>query len=105
MHSQTKLRKQADLPINFPQNINKGVQKKPSSIRLTALVIGLMTGFEPATSGTTIQYSNQLSYIHRLRVQIYKIFYSLNLLWEIIPGEVEERPARTVPLRSYPHSA
>lgn len=27
---------------------------------------GWMTGFEPATSGTTIQCSNQLSYTHRV---------------------------------------
>ena len=27
---------------------------------------GWITGFEPATSGTTIQRSNQLSYIHQI---------------------------------------
>ena len=29
--------------------------------------LGWMTGFEPATPGTTIQCSNQLSYIHHIR--------------------------------------
>jgi hypothetical protein len=34
---------------------------------------GWLTGFEPATLGTTNQYSNQLSYNHHfsLRLQIY----------------------------------
>ncbi len=31
--------------------------------------MGWKTGFEPATSGTTIQRSNQLSYNHRLILQ------------------------------------
>jgi hypothetical protein len=28
---------------------------------------GWKMGFEPTTNGTTIRYSNQLSYIHRFR--------------------------------------
>jgi hypothetical protein len=40
------------------------------------LGVGWKIGFEPTTSGTTIQRSNQLSYIHRLGLQIYKIFKS-----------------------------
>ncbi len=37
--------------------------KKPAGENRQALV-GWKTGFEPATSGTTIQRSNQLSYNH-----------------------------------------
>ena len=33
---------------------------------MTSFLFGWKTGFEPATSGTTIQRSNQLSYNHRL---------------------------------------
>ena len=29
-------------------------------------LLGWKMGFEPTTNGTTIRYSNQLSYIHRL---------------------------------------
>ena len=46
--------------------------------------VGWMTGFEPATSGTTIQYSNQLSYTHRLGVQIYKKILFGNLFREYL---------------------
>ena len=65
---------------------------------------GWKTGFEPATSGTTIQHSNLLSYIHRLRLQIYKIFYSVNLLKGIIPLALEKRADCTAPSRWYDHS-
>ena len=57
--------------------------KKPPCFRKTVFY-GWMTGIEPATSGTTIQYSNQLSYIHRLGVQIYKNFLSENLFLEYL---------------------
>jgi hypothetical protein len=33
--------------------------------RLQGNKMGWTTGFEPATTGTTIQDSNQLSYVHR----------------------------------------
>ena len=50
--------------------------------------VGWMTGIEPATSGTTIQYSNQLSYIHRLGVQIYKKFLLGNLFQEYLLAKI-----------------
>ena len=42
-------------------------------------LLGWKMGFEPTTLGTTILYSNRLSYIHHLicfsnRVQIYTLF-------------------------------
>jgi len=40
-----------------------------------------------------------------LGVQIYKIFYSVNLLKEIIPQAGEKKADCIPPLRSYPHSA
>jgi hypothetical protein len=43
-------------------------------MRTAALFTGWKIGIEPTTSGTTIQRSNQLSYIHRLGVQIYNFF-------------------------------
>ena len=36
---------------------------------MTGFLFGWKTGFEPATSGTTIQRSNQLSYNHHCFVQ------------------------------------
>ncbi len=60
-------------------------KKKIALLSQGDFLFGWKTGFEPATSGTTIQHSNQLSYIHRLGLQIYKIFYSVNLLRGIIP--------------------
>jgi hypothetical protein len=37
---------------------------------------GWKMGFEPTTNGTTIRYSNQLSYSHRLRIaKINNLFY------------------------------
>ena len=47
-------------------------QKKTVLLAQDGFALGWKTGFEPATSGTTIQHSNQLSYIHRLGLQIYK---------------------------------
>ncbi len=41
--------------------------KKSPDISVGALSFGWKTGFEPATSGTTIQRSNQLSYNHHLK--------------------------------------
>ena len=38
--------------------------------------VGWKTGFEPATSGTTIQRSNQLSYNHRLDLTSRKMLRS-----------------------------
>ena len=38
--------------------------------------MGWKTGFEPATSGTTIQRSNQLSYNHRLASHYHSRNYS-----------------------------
>jgi hypothetical protein len=66
-------------PINIPQEgfqWRLGIPNKEEDVLLRhpLLLIGWKTGVEPATSGTTIQRSNQLSYIHRLGVQIYKIF-------------------------------
>lgn len=47
---------------------------------------GWLTGFEPATLGSTNQYSNQLSYSHRLfylkRVQIYLKLMSCKIFLE-----------------------
>ncbi len=40
--------------------------------------MGWKTGFEPATSGTTIQRSNQLSYNHRLKCPLGK--------WDVATG-------------------
>ena len=34
--------------------------------------MGWMTGFEPATSGSTIRRSNQLSYTHHVQEQVKK---------------------------------
>lgn len=54
---------------------NKGMQfhwlailmiKKEKPARWGRLLRGWLTGFEPATSGTTIQRSNQLSYNHQI---------------------------------------
>ena len=39
-------------------------QKKQSQD--SAFFVGWKVGFEPTTLGTTIRYSNQLSYIHHL---------------------------------------
>ena len=47
----------------YEQARNWRYKKKPS-IEIEGF-IGWKTGFEPATSGTTIQRSNQLSYNHR----------------------------------------
>ena len=55
--------------------ISKGIKtsfapfsiKKPPG-QLPEVSMGWKTGFEPATSGTTIQRSNQLSYNHHLTV-------------------------------------
>src|SRR5690606_3426564 len=54
-----------------PFFVNK---KNPKPKDLGSTVLGWKTGFEPATSGTTIQRSNQLSYNHHLkRMQKYFI--------------------------------
>jgi hypothetical protein len=58
--------------------------KKPPGDRWAVFSLGWKIGFEPTTSGTTIQRSNQLSYIHRLGVQIYKFFCSPNPMEEFI---------------------
>ena len=71
--------------------------QKPPCFRTTASFIGWKTGLEPATSGTTIQRSNLLSYIHRLGGQIYKNFYSQIPLKEIIPPATEERAGCIAP--------
>ena len=53
---------------------------KTGDLKVTCLcVLGWKMGFEPTTLGTTILYSNQLSYIHHLicfqiGVQIYALF-------------------------------
>ena len=79
--------------------------KKPPSFRTAVLCVGWKTGFEPATSGTTIQRSNLLSYIHHLGGQIYKIFYSRNPLKEIIPQATEERAGYTALKPGYLHTS
>ena len=54
-------------------------------------LFGWKMGFEPTTLGTTILYSNQLSYIHRvicfqIGVQIYALFSILqNFLQIFLP--------------------
>ena len=53
--------------------------KKPHNFRCKVYLLGWKMGFEPTTLGTTILYSNRLSYIHHLicfsnRVQIYTLF-------------------------------
>ena len=52
-------------------------------------LLGWKMGFEPTTLGTTILYSNRLSYIHHLirfrnRVQIYTLFSILQNFWQLI---------------------
>ena len=44
---------------------------KPSAVAERLFLFGWKMGFEPTTLGTTIRYSNQLSYIHRFRSQKY----------------------------------
>ncbi len=46
--------------------ISKKRNKKSLRHNLRLYIFGWKTGFEPATSGTTIQRSNQLNYIHHL---------------------------------------
>lgn len=54
--------------------------KKSSQIDYSSLFNGWQMGFEPTTNGTTIHYSNQLSYSHRLiTLQKYdKYWYGAN---------------------------
>ncbi len=51
--------------LNFENKRNLSPQKKPR-ISSRLLPFGWMTGFEPATLGTTNRCSNQLSYNHHL---------------------------------------
>ncbi len=48
--------------LNQP-HINVLTKKAPDK---SSALSGWKTGFEPATSGTTIQRSNQLNYIHHV---------------------------------------
>ena len=41
-----------------------------NSANLKGLFLGWKMGFEPTTNGTTIRYSNLLSYIHRLKCKV-----------------------------------
>ena len=84
-------------PRSFCQQADNAARKNRQAFA-RRFFVGWMTGFEPATSGTTIQYSNQLSYTHRLGWQIYKNFYTPNLLIQIILREAEERADCTAPL-------
>ena len=45
---------------------------------------GWKMGLEPTTPGTTIQCSNQLSYIHHLGLQIYNIFFQSKTTFQIL---------------------
>ena len=60
-----------------------GIKNKKMSFDIFLLrVFGWKMGFEPTTLGTTILYSNRLSYIHHLicfqiGVQIYILFLYL----------------------------
>lgn len=49
--------------MSMTYSVGEGIKKAES---LTDSAFGWKTGLEPATLGTTNQYSNQLSYIHRL---------------------------------------
>ena len=46
-------------------------QKKKRASKIETR-FGWITGFEPATSGTTIQRSNQLSYTHQVNLLIFE---------------------------------
>ena len=47
-------------------NLAYFLKKKSPGMKFLEIRMGWKTGFEPATSGTTIQRSNQLSYNHHL---------------------------------------
>ena len=70
--------------IPMPTNKFEARYKKQKDVlrHLLASLFGWKMGFEPTTLGTTILYSNQLSYIHHLicfqiGVQIYTLFLYL----------------------------
>lgn len=50
--------------------------KKSSLKQGASTAFGWKTGFEPATSGTTIQRSNQLSYNHRVIADANVIYFT-----------------------------
>ena len=45
------------------------LEKPTTESSVAGFFVGWKTGFEPATSGTTIQRSNQLSYNHQLLIE------------------------------------
>ena len=71
-----------------PTSSGYSAQKNLATIACNK-VSGWKMGFEPTTLGTTILYSNRLSYIHHLicfrnRVQIYTLFSILQNFWQLI---------------------
>jgi hypothetical protein len=43
-----------------------GNEEAPQTLILAGLLLARTTGLEPATTGSTVRYSNQLSYVPRL---------------------------------------
>lgn len=55
--------------------------KKRADFKSTLFTYGWKMGLEPTTHGTTIRYSNQLSYIHRVfasaNIQLFLLEYQV----------------------------